>query len=179
MKTTANLNLKIPEGGDPIDILDITDNFETLDEEISKKSNSIGGDVSETVVKTLETINTPFPIPIAGESTKVFLGKVKKFIQDSHEAVSQLIHVTEVTLTAAGWTSSAPYTQTVNVSGMVETDRPTVSLYLSDGITAADVDLQSKAYDCVNRAVSGNGSIAVYCYKKKPAVDFQIQMKGV
>jgi hypothetical protein len=84
-----------------------------------------------------------------------------------------------MTLTAAGWSSSAPYTQTVNVSGMVETDRPTVSLYLPDGITATDVDLQSKAYDCVNRAVSGDGSITVYCYKKKPAVDFQIQMKGV
>ncbi|MNO03693.1 hypothetical protein D3C81_2244700 [compost metagenome] len=61
---------------------------------------------------------------------------------------------------------------------MIETDRPTVSLYLPDGIAAPDVDLQSKAYDCVNRAVSGNGNITVYCYKKKPAVDFQIQVKG-
>ncbi len=179
MKTTPNLNLKIPEGGDPIDILDITDNFETLDEEVSKKLNFTGGDVSETVVKALKSIDTHFPIPVAGESTKVFLGKVKKFIEDSNKAINRLDHVTEVTLTAAGWSSSAPYTQTVNISGMVETDRPTVSLYLPDGITAADVDLQSKAYDCINRAVSGNGSITVYCYKKKPAVDFQIQVKGV
>lgn len=74
--------------------------------------------------------------------------------------------------------SVAPYTQIANVPGMIETDRPTVSLYLPDGIAAPDVDLQSKAYDCVNRAVSGNGNITVYCYKKKPAVDFQIQVKG-
>ncbi len=100
-------------------------------------------------------------------------------INATNKAINQINHVTEMTLTAAGWSSSAPYTQTVNVSGMVETDRPTVSLYLPDGITATDVDLQSKAYDCVNRAVSGDGSITVYCYKKKPAVDFQIQMKGV
>ncbi len=100
-------------------------------------------------------------------------------INATNQAINQINHVTEVTLTATDWSSSAPYTQTVNISGMVETDRPTVSLYLPDGITAADVDLQSKAYDCVNRAISGNGSITVYCYKKKPAVDFQIQVKGV
>ena len=87
-------------------------------------------------------------------------------INSTNKAVNQLGHVKEVTLTATGWSSSAPYTQTVNVSGMVETDRPTVSLYLPDGITAADVDLQSKAYDCVNRAVSGNGSITVYYTRK-------------
>lgn len=100
-------------------------------------------------------------------------------INATNKAINQINHVTEVTLAAAGWSSSAPYTQTVNVPGVVETDRPTVGLYLSEGITAANVDLQSKAYDCVNRAVTGNGSITVYCYKKRPAVDFQVQMKGV
>ncbi|MGC6177009.1 hypothetical protein [Lacrimispora sp. 38-1] len=100
-------------------------------------------------------------------------------INVTNKAINQINHVTEVTLTAAGWSSSVPYTQTVNVSGLTETDRPTVSLYLPDGITVVDLDLQNKAYDCVNRAVSGNGNITVYCYKKKPAVDFQIQMKGV
>jgi hypothetical protein len=99
-------------------------------------------------------------------------------INATNKAINQINHVTEVTLTAAGWSSSAPYTQAVNVSGMAETDRPTVSLYLPEGITATDVDLQSKAYDCVNRAVSGDGSITVYCYKKKPAIGFQIQIKG-
>lgn len=100
-------------------------------------------------------------------------------INATNKAINQINHVTEVTLVSAGWSSSAPYTQIVNVPGIIETDRPTVSLYLPDGITAADVDLQSKAYDCINRAVTGNGSITVYCYKKRPAVDFQIQMKGV
>jgi len=100
-------------------------------------------------------------------------------INTTNTAVNRLDHVTEVTLTATGWSSSAPYTQTVNVAGITETDRPIVSLYLPDGITAANVDLQEKAFDCVNRAVSGAGKITVYCYKKKPTKDFQIQVKGV
>lgn len=45
MRFTQNLNMKIPEGGDPIDITDITGNFETLDEEVNKKASSTGGDI--------------------------------------------------------------------------------------------------------------------------------------
>ena len=175
MKYTKNLSLKIPEGGDPIDISDITGNFESLDDEMSKKANSTGGDISSTTIKTLDPVVEKFPVPVAGESAKVFLGKVKKFIEDSNAGRK----VQEVTLTAAGWSSSAPYTQTVNVAGITENDRPTVSLYLPASITAANVDLQEKAYACVNRAVSGAGKITVYCYKKKPTMDFQIQVKGV
>lgn len=82
MKYTQNFNMKIPEGGDPIDISDITGNFETLDEELSKKASSSGGDISSMTVKTLDTIATEFPVPSAGESSKTFMGKVRKFIQD-------------------------------------------------------------------------------------------------
>lgn len=34
-------------------------------------------------VKTLDDITTEFPVPVAGESTKTFLGKVKKFFSDT------------------------------------------------------------------------------------------------
>ena len=48
-----------------------------------EKADASGGDVSEMTVKTLETITTEFPVPVAGESTKTFLGKVKKFFEDT------------------------------------------------------------------------------------------------
>ena len=47
------------------------------------KADASGGDVSEMAVKTLETITTEFPVPVAGECTKTFLGKVKKFFEDT------------------------------------------------------------------------------------------------
>ncbi len=102
-----------------------------------------------------------------------------KDINDTNKAIIRLDHVTEVTLSASGWSSTAPYSQVVNVSGITENDRPTVGLYLPVGITAANVYLQEKAYACINRAVSGAGKITVYCYKKKPTTNFQIQVKGV
>ena len=82
MKTTQNLEMKIPEGADPIDIADITGNFEKLDTEIAKKANASGGDISAMAVKTLDTIAAEFPVPSAGESSKTFLGKVRKFVKD-------------------------------------------------------------------------------------------------
>lgn len=100
-------------------------------------------------------------------------------INRTNEAVNKLEAVKTVTLPVAGWSGAAPYTQTVSVPGMTADDRPIVSLYLPDGIVAAAVKLQSKAYGCVDRAVTGTGNITAYCYSKKPAVDFQIQLKGV
>ena len=42
-----------------------------------------GGDISEMTVKTLDAITTEFPVPVAGEKPKTFLGKVKKFFEDT------------------------------------------------------------------------------------------------
>lgn len=95
------------------------------------------------------------------------------------DQIDKLGAVKTATLPSAGWSNTAPYTQTVEVPGVQAIDTPVVSLYLSDGVTAAEVKLQSKAYGYADRAVTGAGSITVYCYNKKPAVDFQIQLKGV
>lgn len=41
------------------------------------------GDISDTSINELEPIDTKYPIPAAGETTKVFMGKVKKYIEDT------------------------------------------------------------------------------------------------
>lgn len=40
------------------------------------------GDISNTNIAALDAITGEFPVPAAGESTKTFLGKMKKFAQD-------------------------------------------------------------------------------------------------
>jgi len=83
MQLTPNYKLKKPEGTDPVNIEDFNENAEILDEELKKKSDSAGGDISEMTVKTLDSITTDFPIPEAGEKPREFLGKVKKFFVDT------------------------------------------------------------------------------------------------
>lgn len=79
---------------------------------------------------------------------------------------------------ASKWSSSAPYSQTVNVSGIESTDMPIVSLYIPSNTAIGSVKGISKAYGCVDRAVTGNGNITLYCYNTKPSIDFQIIIKG-
>ena len=83
MQLTPNYNLKKPEGTDPVDIQDFNDNADVVDAALKKKAESSGGDISEMTVKTLDNITTDFPVPVAGEKPKSFLGKVKKFFEDT------------------------------------------------------------------------------------------------
>jgi hypothetical protein len=117
MKYTQNLNMKIPEGGDPIDIADITGNFETLDIEINKKANTSGGDISDTTIKNVDVITTEFPVPSAGESSKIFFGKVRKFIQDFIAIKDTLLTLSKLVnngqTTASGFALDARYGKTL------------------------------------------------------------------
>lgn len=92
--------------------------------------------------------------------------------------ISALFQRKTVTLTAAGWTNNYPYSQVVSVSGLKETDIPILSAYLPAGLTADAVKAQNKAFGCLYRAVSGTGKITFYAWKK-PAVNFQVSVKGV
>lgn len=55
--------------------------FTQVQNETSNKVSS-NGDISNTVIDSVDTITADFPEPTAGESTKTYLGKVKKFIAD-------------------------------------------------------------------------------------------------
>ena len=53
--------------------------------ELDEKKVDKTGDISETTINTLDepATDVKFPVPVAGESTKTFLGKVKKFFEDT------------------------------------------------------------------------------------------------
>lgn len=99
-------------------------------------------------------------------------------LREEREYTDQLKVVKYATLAASGWSSSAPYTQTVNVAGIESSDTPVVSLFLPANITSADVKSKAKAFGYLDRVVTGNGTITAYCYNSKPETDFQIAIKG-
>ena len=79
------------------------------------------------------------------------------------------------TLTVDGWTgAAAPYTQTVNVGGIVAQDRPKV--YLVPPETFADVEAVEEAYGLLYDVNSGNGT-ATFKAKEKPAVAINVSME--
>ena len=82
MKETTNLKLKKPEKNEYINIDDINNNMDVIDEEVAKKASASGGDISDTVITSAEEPKDEYPVPAAGDSAKVFLGKTRKFFAD-------------------------------------------------------------------------------------------------
>lgn len=81
----------------------------------------------------------------------------------------------EVTLTADGWSEAAPYTQTVELEKIRETDHPHWALILSDdGETALD---EKDAYALVDRLNTAEGTLIFTCLEEKPDMDLNIRVE--
>lgn len=79
-------------------------------------------------------------------------------------------------LPVSGWSETAPYTQTVSVEGIEVADEPFIDVYLTDVDNEVDI---IESWGCVDRVVSGDGSITAYCYSDVPAVDIPMIFKVV
>lgn len=82
MLRTTYLNLKKPEGSDPVNVQDFNDNADTIDTEANARVKSSGGDIANTKVSAFTASTASYPVPAAGETPKVFMGKIKKFFED-------------------------------------------------------------------------------------------------
>ncbi len=82
------------------------------------------------------------------------------------------------TLSSSAWTgSSAPYTQTVTVSGIKDTDTPSIApVYSSTNATATT---ERDSWNLVCKAETGSGVITFTCFEAKPTVDLTLQIEVV
>ena len=83
------------------------------------------------------------------------------------------------TLTASGWSASAPYQQTVSAEGILATDDPFVDVDMSGASGSAQGTALTEAWGFVGRVTAGNGQITAYCYEDKPAVNLPVILKVV
>lgn len=86
-----------------------------------------------------------------------------------------------ITLKASDWTgSSAPYSQSIYVENLRETDNPLVVSMLQDGASTTEQKAYNKAFGFL---AAGTNTISdkgiVFKVYKKPAVDITIGLKGV
>lgn len=86
--------------------------------------------------------------------------------------------VYNVAFPATGWSSSAPYTQAVSVSGVQASDNPFVDVDMSAATTDTAADLL-EGWACIGRIVAGAGTLTAYCYDEAPAVDLNVMVKVV
>lgn len=93
---------------------------------------------------------------------------------------NRLNHVTQITLTASGWSgTAAPYTQTVSVGGITEGMEPILVKALDIGATEATQKAYEKAFAIVSAGIgmTGNGTVTFKVYKK-PATTIAVGLRG-
>ena len=84
------------------------------------------------------------------------------------------------TLLAANWadvSGNAPFTQTVNVQGILSTDSPFVDVVLSS--TTETAKSQLEAFGCLSKIETADGYITATCLDTKPTIDIPIKMKVI
>lgn len=104
-----------------------------------------------------------------------------KDINDTNEAINRINHVTLVTLSSSAWNGeTAPYSQTVVVSGVTEDMEAILVSALEDGADAKTQLAYSKAFARVSAGTAsiGNGNITFKVYKR-PETDLAVGLKGV
>ena len=81
-----------------------------------------------------------------------------------------------VSLPAAGWAGdAAPYTQTVAVPGILETDTPHYGVVYSG--TAEEKTAQKEGFALVDDLDTGAGNVTFTCFEEAPEVDLTIQLE--
>lgn len=115
MQTTPNLGLKKPESNEYANVTDINDNSDLIDTAVAERVESSGGDISETLIETLEPIDTKYPIPSVGEKVKTFFGKIITFMKNTRPLESDMsIYVATTGSDLTGDGTSASPLRTIN-----------------------------------------------------------------
>lgn len=100
-------------------------------------------------------------------------------INATNAEINRIQGTADITLPAAGWSGAAPYTQKVQVPGVLATDEPELKLYTPKELSAAQVKINQKMTPLITDGVTGDGYVTFYCGIKRPTKDFQVRLKGV
>lgn len=104
-----------------------------------------------------------------GEPEDAGDGATKSYVDGKH-------FLATVSLPAAGWAGdAAPYTQTVAVPGILETDRPHYGVIYSG--TAEEKTAQQEGFSLVDDLDTGAGSVTFTCFEEKPEADLTVQLE--
>ena len=113
--------------------------------------------------------NTEGAVPIANGGTGATSASAAR---SNLGAASRASYTASITTT---WSGSGPYTQTVSVSGILETDTPHIMpVYSTTNSTAIS---QKTAWGCVSKAVTAAGKITFTCFENKPTTAIPIQIE--
>lgn len=146
---------------------------------LCRKDNVQG--VEPTVLNT-DTWQMLFDVDVTNADTLDGFDSSYFATKEEHDALegecADLKDVKTATFEAANWSEEAPFTQTLDVEGVKETDSP-VPLLVDDSEDESSSKAKKKAYGFISYFDSGAGTITATCKYKKPEADITVIFKGV
>lgn len=84
-----------------------------------------------------------------------------------------------VSLPASGWSGSAPYTQTVSVSGMTEDWVPGIpTAVLGSSVAVSTLLAATEALGCIKMITSADGTLTFTAPEDKPGASLTLRVPG-
>ena len=117
--------------------------------------------------------NTSVLYPVTTTDAVDGLEQMREEIEDTCKSYTDGKHMTAmVTLTASGWSGTAPYTQTVAMAGVLETDMPHFGIVYTE-----NRDAETESFALVDQLDTENGKLTFTCFAEKPQADMTIQLE--
>lgn len=107
------------------------------------------------------------------------INNTNKTVNEIEGTVADMIETIRLNYPAAGWSTQAPYKQTVSNANIKNTDE-SVPMFEYPTISS---EQQQKAVDrsvgYITDIVTNNGSVTITCDFRKPIADFILVLKGI
>lgn len=139
----------------------IEDALEAHETELGDRLEKAGGTMTGSIRMSGNAVQElKEPVSSADAATKAYVdGKRKQFSA----------------ALATAWEGAGPFTQTVAVKGILETDMPhVVPVYDAANATAI---AQKEGWSCVSKAEAAAGGIKFTCFEDKPGAEIPIQIE--
>lgn len=147
---------------------DLTDGTDTtLHTHATSGITGFAATVRATVLTGLSTATNA--VITATDSVLSALGKLQA-------QITAMMAVKTATITTTWAGSSAPFTQTITVTGLTANDRPVISPVYS--ATLATALLEKEAWNLIGKIETAANGIVVTCFEDKPVTAVNIQIKG-
>lgn len=112
------------------------------------------------------------------EALEADVGKLQTDVSKLQTDVGNLKSVL-VSLPASGWSGSAPYTQTVSVSGMTEDWVPGIpTAVLGSSVAVTDLLAATEALGCIKMITSADGTLTFTAPEDKPGASLTLRVPG-
>ena len=169
--TVSSLSTTVETKADQSTVTNLSNTVSNLSTTVGTKANqSTVTSLSNTVSNLSTTVGTK-----ANQSTVTSLSNTVSSLSTT-VGTKAVKKTWSVSVPNTGWSSSAPYTKTITVSGILSSDNPHADVSFTSNST---IEIESNYFACVGRITTANNSITLVCPKEIPGGTFTLKLEAV